>query len=64
MNSNINWTSGKLIALIFVCSLCGALGGYFAASFSPVQSQLAIVDVQAVIKSLNRKNQSIDRRLS
>lgn len=58
MNSNINWTSGKLIALIFVCSLCGALGGYFAASFSPVQSQLAIVDVQAVIKRAVEKNQA------
>ena len=58
MNSTINLSLAKLVALIFLCGLCGALGGYFAAIFSPVPGQIAIVDVQAVIKQAVEKNQA------
>ena len=42
-------TSLKLLLLLFSCALCGALGGYYAASFSPIPAQIAVVDVKALI---------------
>ena len=38
------------------CGLCGALGGYFAASFSPTPAQIAIVDIQTLVKDAVAKN--------
>lgn len=35
--------------LVGVCVVGGAGGGYFAASFSPVPAQVAIVDVNALV---------------
>lgn len=48
----------KVVALILTCGLCGSLGGYYAASFSPIQGQVAIVDVQALLKQAIDKNQA------
>ena len=56
MNVNTNLMAAKVAALIVSCGLCGALGGYYAASFSPVPGQIAIVDVQAIIKKSVDKN--------
>ena len=43
--------------LLFVsCGFCGALGGYYAASFSPVPAQIAIVDIQALVTTAMEKN--------
>ena len=38
----------NLLLLLFSCGLCGALGGYYAASFSPIPAQIVVVDVKAV----------------
>jgi hypothetical protein len=46
----------KLLALLFSCGLCGALGGYYAASFSPIPAQIAIVDVQSLVKEAVENN--------
>lgn len=46
----------KLILLLFVCGLCGALGGYYAASFSPIPAQIAVVDVSALVMKAVEKN--------
>lgn len=54
----MNLTMQKVIALIITCGLWGGLGGYYAASFSPVQGQVAIVDVQALLKQAIDKKQS------
>ena len=54
----MNLTIQKVIALIIACGMSGGLGGYYAASFSPVQGQVAIVDVQALLKQAIDKNQA------
>ncbi|NOU23257.1 MAG: hypothetical protein HOO93_16015 [Methyloglobulus sp.] len=54
----MNSTIPKVIALLIACGMCSALGGYYAASFSPVQGQVAIVDVQALLKQAIDKNQA------
>ena len=46
----------KVILLAGFSGLCGALGGYYAASFSPIQAQIAIVDIQALVKNAMEKN--------
>ncbi|HEY8095400.1 MAG TPA: hypothetical protein VIE65_04820 [Methylobacter sp.] len=46
----------KIVALVISCLACGALGGYYAASFSPIPAQIAIVDVQALVKKAIEKN--------
>ena len=43
-------TPARSLFLLFLSGLSGAFGGYYAASFSPVPAQLAIVDVQALVK--------------
>jgi hypothetical protein len=48
----------KMLVLLFSCVLSGALGGYYAASFSPVPAQIAIVDVQGLVKKAVEKNQA------
>jgi predicted kinase len=48
----------KLIALLLACGLCGAGGGYYAASFSPIPAQIAVVDVQALVKKAVENNQA------
>jgi NADH:ubiquinone oxidoreductase subunit B-like Fe-S oxidoreductase len=54
----MNLTIQKVVALIITCGLCSGLGGYYAASFSPVQGQIAIVDVQALLTKAIAKNQA------
>ena len=49
-------TPFKLFLLIIACSLSGALGGYFAASFSPIPAQIAVVDIQTLVKKAMEKN--------
>ena len=56
MNSNIS--IAKTMALLISCGLCGAVGGYYAAAFSPIPGQIAIVDVQAIIKKSVEKNEA------
>ena len=51
-------TSTKIVVLLLSCGLCGALGGYYAASFSPIPAQIAVVDVQALVKKAVEKNAS------
>jgi hypothetical protein len=46
----------SVLLLGFYCSVCGALGGYYAASFSPVPAQIAIVDIQTLVKKAMEKN--------
>jgi hypothetical protein len=46
----------KLLLLIIVCGLSGALGGYFSASFSPIPAQIAVVDIQTLVKKAMEKN--------
>jgi hypothetical protein len=46
----------KIVALLISCVACGVLGGYYAASFSPIPAQIAIVDVQALVKKAIEKN--------
>lgn len=46
----------KIVALVISCLACGALGGYYAASFSPIPAQIAIVDVQVLVKKAIEKN--------
>jgi hypothetical protein len=46
----------KIIVLLLSCGLCGALGGHYAASFSPIPAQIAVVDVQALVKKAVEKN--------
>ncbi len=46
----------KLLLLLFSCGLCGALGGYYAASFSPIPAQIAIVDIQSLVKKAMENN--------
>jgi len=48
----------KMLAFLVCCALSGALGGYYAASFSPVPAQIAIVDVQGLVKKAVEKNQA------
>jgi hypothetical protein len=55
-NNSMPITKTQIIALVFLCCLFGALGGYLAASFSPVQGQIAIVDVQALLKAAINSN--------
>ena len=57
-NYSMNSTIPKISALVIACGLCGGLCGYYAASFSPVQGQVAIVDVQALLKQAIDKNQA------
>jgi hypothetical protein len=52
----ISLTPVKLILLVLSCGLCGALGGYYAASFSPVPAQIAIVDIQTLVKKAMEQN--------
>ena len=54
----MNSTIPKISALVIAFGLCGSLCGYYAASFSPVQGQVAIVDVQALLKQAIDKNQA------
>lgn len=53
MNSLIPF---KLLLLLFSCALCGALGGYYAAAFSPIPAQIAVVDVKALVMKAVEKN--------
>ena len=46
----------SVFLLILSCSLSGALGGYYAASFSPIPAQIAIVDIQSLVKKAMEKN--------
>jgi len=46
----------SVFLLGFYCSVCGALGGYYAASFSPVPAQIAVVDIQSLVKKAMEKN--------
>ncbi len=46
----------SVFLLGFYCSVCGALGGYYAASFSPIPAQIAIVDIQSLVKIAMEKN--------
>ena len=48
----------KMMAFLVFCVLSGALGGYYAASFSPIPAQIAIVDVQGLVKKAGDKNQA------
>lgn len=54
----ISLTPLKMLVLLFSCVLSGALGGYYAASFSPVPAQIAIVDVQALVKKAVETDQA------
>ncbi|MBS3955245.1 MAG: hypothetical protein KGZ88_20030 [Methylomicrobium sp.] len=54
----ISLTPLKMLVLLFSCVLSGALGGYYAAFFSPVPAQIAIVDVQGLVKKAVEKNQA------
>lgn len=54
----MNSTIPKISALVIACGMSGGLGGYYAASFSSVQGQVAIVDVQALLKQAIDKNQA------
>lgn len=51
-------TPVKIIALLVLCLLSGALGGYYAASFSPIPAQIAVVDLQDLIKKAVDGNQA------
>jgi hypothetical protein len=51
-------TIPRVVALVIACGLSGGLGGYYAASFSPVQGQVAIVDVQTLLKQAIAKKQA------
>ena len=53
MNSSL--APAKIVVLLLSCGLCGALGGYYAASFSPIPAQIAVVDVQALVKKAVEK---------
>lgn len=46
----------KIVALLLSAVAGGALGGYHAALFSPIPAQIAIVDVQALVKKAIEKN--------
>ena len=46
----------KLLLLLFACGLSGALGGYYAAFFSPIPAQIAVVDVKALVMKAVEKN--------
>jgi hypothetical protein len=46
----------KIVALLLSAVAGGALGGYYAALFSPIPAQIAIVDVQALVKKAIEKN--------
>jgi len=48
----------SVFLLVFSCSGCGALGGYYAASFSPIPAQIAVVDIQSLVKKAMEKNQT------
>ena len=48
----------KMMAFLVFCLLSGALGGSYAASFSPVPAQISIVDVQGLVKKAVEKNQA------
>mgnify|MGYP003393715137 CR=1 FL=1 len=54
----ISLTPLKLLMLFLSCVLCGALGGYYAASFSPIPAQIAVVDIQALVKKAVEKNET------
>jgi len=54
----ISLTPLKMLVLLLCCVLSGGLGGYYAASFSPVPAQIAIVDVQGLVKKAVEKNQA------
>jgi hypothetical protein len=54
----ISLTPLTMLVLLFSCVLSGALGGYYAAAFSPVPAQIAIVDVQGLVKKAVEKNQA------
>jgi hypothetical protein len=49
-------TLANPIVLLILSSLFGALGGYYAASFSPIPAQIAVVDVQALVKKAVARN--------
>lgn len=49
-------TPAKLVALLISCGLCGALSGYYAAAFSPIPAQIAVVDVKALVMKAVEKN--------
>ncbi|MDP2200426.1 MAG: hypothetical protein Q8K07_00245 [Methylicorpusculum sp.] len=48
----------KMMAFLVLCFISGGLGGYYAASFSPVPAQIAIVDLQGLVKKAVEKNQA------
>jgi len=54
----ISLTPIKMMILLVICVISGAFGGYYAASFSPVPAQIAIVDVQSLVKKAVEKNQA------
>jgi hypothetical protein len=46
----------SVFLLVFSCSVCGALSGYYAASFAPISAQIAIVDIQSLVQKAMEKN--------
>lgn len=53
MNSPI-----KMIMFCGIGMISGALGGYYAANFSPVPAQIAIIDIQGLVKKAVERNQA------
>jgi hypothetical protein len=51
-------TTLRAVGLIAVCAASGALGGYYAARFSPIQGQVAIVDMDLLLKEAIDNNQA------
>jgi len=46
----------RTLAIACAYALCGSLGGYYAASFSPVPGQIAIVDIRSLVLKSVQKN--------
>ncbi|WP_347990199.1 hypothetical protein [Methylomonas sp. AM2-LC] len=46
----------KATALFAFCTGGGVIGGYWGGGMTPVQGQIAIIDVQAIVKSSMDKN--------
>lgn len=54
----ITLTPIKIFLLVALCVLAGGVAGYYASSISPVPAQIAIVDVQGLVKKAAEKNQA------
>ena len=48
----------KIITLLGGCALCGLLGGYYGAKLAPIEAQVAIVDMEALLKKAISTNQA------